>query len=79
MQMVIKLAARSHTTIKLPKQLEVQEDLSDQMNALIYISLWDTTKGEPYKTAKETVSVKKQDRFDENDQAIHAMVGEKKL
>lgn len=54
MQMAIKLAARSHTTVKLPKQLEVQEDLSDEMNALIYISLWDTTKDEPYKTVKET-------------------------
>ena len=79
---VIKPAARSRTTVKLPKHVDVskptfclrfQEALAEGMNAVAYTSSWNATKDDLYKVAKETidtVAAKSRDWFDENDQAI---------
>ena len=88
-RMVIKLAARLRTTVKLPKCLDVsklhsaefQEALAEGMNAVAYTSSWDATKDDLYKVAEETVSTvaaKSRDWFDENDQAINDVLAAKK-
>ena len=87
-RMVIKPAARLRTTVKLPKRLdlsklhsaEFQEALAEGMNAVAYTSSWDATKDDLYKVAEETVgtvAAKRQDWFDENDQAISDVLAAK--